>query len=208
VILSNKDHIFIAKMKIFHNVVGDIIRSIKGGALMGAYVQCFCLIDYLSAIAQLANNDQIGPNYEQFITKYLSSYDAKKLYAIRCALVHTYGQASRMKDADLEGYLFRHKDPSINRLYKEKVYYLNLSNFLFDIIKGTYEFFTELETKSESDLTDYVKRAINIISVFGHWGLVLPWHYGYVDSILSVLDLIEPDWKILENEIYKLCLSK
>ncbi len=79
--MTNLQLIIIAKLKIFTYVVGDIIRSIKGSALMGAFIQCFCLVDYLSYIAKLANNEVNNENYIAFINKYLSQSNAILLFS-------------------------------------------------------------------------------------------------------------------------------
>ena len=207
--MTDLELIRIAKMKIFNYVIGDILKTIKGGALMGAFVQSFCLIDYLSAIARLANNDAIGDNYEKFVESYLPDYDQKKLYAIRCGLVHTYGQSRRMEEADLKGYKFQHKNPENHRKYEDKIYWLNLSNFVFDVIKVTHLFFLEIEQKVEAgaDLPE-IERANNIISVWGPLGMIVSPNFGMIDPILSCLDSTSITWAILENEIYKLCLEK
>jgi hypothetical protein len=206
--MSNVEEIKSAEMKIFSYVIGDILKTIKGGALMGAFIQTFCLIDYLAAIARLANNNQNAANYKEFIEKYLRGYDPEKLYAIRCGLVHTYGQSERMKKAKLDGYIFQHKNPENHKKYMDNVYRLNLSNFVFDIIKATFQFFSELKQKQESELYEYKERAKNIISIFGPLGISYSLNYGNIDSILSCMDSLDVDWKILENEIYKLCLTK
>jgi len=119
--MTDLEQINIAKMKIFTYVIGDILKSISGGALMGAFIQSFCLIDYLSAIARLTNNDAIGDNYEKFVECYFKDYDQKKLYAIRCGLVHTYGQSRSMESADLDGYTFQHKNPANHRKYDKRI---------------------------------------------------------------------------------------
>ena len=206
--MSNLEEIKLAKMKIFSYVIGDILKTIKGGALMGAFVQCFCLIDYLSAIARLANNNKQNENYKKFIEQYLSEYDSEKLYAIRCGLVHTYGQSERMKNAKLDGYRFQHKNPENHRKYKNNIYCLNLSNFVFDIIKAAFQFFQELKQKSDDELYDYKNRAEGIISVFASSKISYCENYGSIDPILSCMDAKKINWSILENEIYKLCLTK
>lgn len=206
--MTNLEEIKFAKMKIFNYVIGDILKSIKGGALMGAFIQCFCLIDYLSAIAKLANNESNNENYKKFIEKYLKEYDSEKLYAIRCGLIHTYGQSERMKSAKLDGYFFQHKNPENHRKYENNIYWLNLSNFVFDLIKATFIFFRDLEDKKEESLYEFKERAKNIISVFGPSGISVASNFGNIDPILSCLDVKKINWSILENEIYKLCLTK
>ena len=206
--MTELQKIELAKIKIFSYVVGDIIKTIRGGALMGAFVQCFCLIDYLAAIGREANNDKISDNYEKFIENHLNYYDPKKLYAVRCGLIHTYGPSNSMKDADLDGYAFQHKNPRIHNKYYERIYYLNLSNFLFDIIKTTYDFFNKIEKVPERDLSEYCRRMEVVLVVFNPFGIVANLNFGSIDPVLSCMDCENINWSILENEIYKLCLTK
>ena len=123
-------------------------------------------------------------------------------------LLHTYGTSRIMKDANLNGYSFTHKNPQANKIYLNGVYHLNLSNFIFDLIKGTYIYFTNLENKPEQELKEYVERSKEFLTVFGPLGEQYFTNYGAIDLILSCLDSKDINWSILENEIYKLCLSK
>jgi|SRR3989304_7857347 len=207
--MTDLEQINIAKMKIFTYVIGDILKSISGGALMGAFIQSFCLIDYLSAIARLTNNDAIGDNYEKFVECYFKDYDQKKLYAIRCGLVHTYGQSRSMESADLDGYTFQHKNPANHRKYDKRIYWLNLSNFIFDVIIATHNLFSGFEQKAnKGEKIPEIERANKIILVWGPLGAVVSYNYGMIDPILSCLDSTNITWAILENEVYKLCLEK
>jgi len=205
--MTNLQKIELSRRKIFTYVVGDIFRTLRGGALMGTFVQSFCLLDYLSAIGNFAGNEKNNENYKEFIGKYLSSYSPDKLYAIRCGLIHTYGQSKRMLEAKLSGYSFQHKNPENHLKYENNVYWLNLSNFLFDIIKSAFIFFKDLEKINENDLFDFAERAKNIISVRDESGIRVNANYGSIDNILSPMDMNNINWTIVENDIYKLCLS-
>lgn len=208
--MSNKEFIKQVRMKFFGYAIGDIIRSTRGGSLMGAFIQCFCFIGYMSEIVSIKNSEKNLKNhilYQNFVKKYLSNYDSKKLYAIRCALVHTYGHAKAMKSAKLSGYSFQHKNPENNRKYEDNIYHLNLSNFIFDIVKASYIFFNDLEKKNEDELFDYRQRIKAMLTVNDQNGSRISSNYAEVDKILSAMDAEKIDWKIVEDNIYQLCLD-
>ena len=196
-------------MKLFGYAIGDIIRATRGGSLVGAFIQCFCFLGYMSEIAHILKiGEQARDNvlYKNFIEKYLPQYDNEKLYAIRCALVHTYGYSDSMNKAKLSGYSFQHKNPESHRIYADNIYCLNLCNFIFDIIKSTHTFFDEVEGKSEDDLFDYRQRIKATLTVSMGNEIRISMNYAMVDSILSCMDSEEIDWKLLEDNIYQLCL--
>lgn len=206
---SNLQKIVIIKFKFFNYTIGDILRAIKGSSLMGAWILSFCAVDYLAHIACITNNiDDIKNNYIEFIKKYMPEYDSDKIYAIRCALVHTYGLSRIMSAAQLAGYSFTHKNPERNRLYLNKIYHLNLSNFVFDLIKASIIFFVESESLPVDQLNNYAARSKDFLTVHGPLGEQYFTNFGNIDFILSSLDSKNINWAILENDIYKLCLSK
>jgi len=208
--MSNLEFIKQTKMKLFGYAIGDIIRATRGNSLMGSFVQCFCFVGYIAEIARIIKPGEMAGDkicYKNFIEKYLSQYDSGKVYAIRCGLVHTYGYANSMNEAKITGYSFQHKNPENHRRYENNVYHLNLSNFIFDIIKATYDFFKELESKSEEDLFDYIQRIKATLTVNTETGPRISMNYAGVDSILSVMDSSNIEWKMLEDNIYQLCLK-
>lgn len=192
--------------------IADVIRAIRGGSLVGAFILSFCIIDYLAGILEKSDNT----NYKKIIDDYFDDYNSEYMYAIRCSLVHVYGKADAMHIAGLNRFNFEHKRPEIHKQIDNIdgviVYWLNLSNFVFDVVKASYNFFTEnLENKSESELEEYVERANNIIRIFdpvtGETTSIKT-NFGSIDPIFSSLDSDNVNWDFLENEIYKLCLSK
>ncbi len=223
--INNQQIITLNKLKIFNYVVGDIFRSITGGALTGTFIQCFCLIDYLSEMIKL-NEDESGEkidkksnNYKKFLKKYFKTYNSEYLYSIRCCLVHTYGVGDALEKAKLGGYQLQHKNPENHKVIERREghenpkYWLNLSDFFFDVVKVTHNFFNEFVGKPEEELVTIAKRVTGTISVtkfddVTRKPILSSLNYGNVHSALSAMDLKPINWGVVRNEIYRLCLTK
>jgi|GEM_PF-5520044 len=197
------------EMKFFGYIIGEILRTIRGKAFVGAFIQCFCLIGYLSELSKNNYDEKDSESYKNFIKNHLKGYDPEKLYAIRCALVHTYGYAEAMKKAYLSGYSFTHKNPELHlKEIKTNGYHLNLSNFVYDIIKTTYDFFNEIKQEaSKENQEKYMYKTKNLIGVIDPSGERISANYAEADIVLSAMDTKNINWEIVRNEIYKLCVS-
>lgn len=199
------------RINLFGRSVADIYRAIDGNSLMGAHILIFCLIDYVSYIRE--GEQQYA--YNRFVDDYLSknqnsNYNGKELYAIRCALVHTYGLSNAMSAADLNGYLFGHKVPQNHLVKQDKIIFLNLSNFLFDTVKSTWQCFEDLLRIDENDKKDVCERGQKLLKVFGPDGVSL-YHKSFAEThpCLAPLDLEnESKWVLLNEKTWELCANK
>lgn len=144
-----------------------------------------------------------------FIDKFLLGHDSSRLWALRCALLHTYGLSKAMEKAKLSGYSFQHKNSENHKKLENDIYWLNLSDFLFDVIKSTHDFFNYLKSKDESELLKYLNN-LNIINVRDDsTGKIIYFKkFGKIDDILSPLDDPIIDWDLLRTKIDDLCHSK
>ncbi|MHB8276479.1 MAG: hypothetical protein ACYDIA_02340 [Candidatus Humimicrobiaceae bacterium] len=205
-----------AKWKLFNYAFGDILRAINGRSLMGSFILSFCFIDYLAYIVSINPRDQ-RVTYTDFVRQpyFSGGYDPEKLYAIRCALVHTYGESLNTKAIDLK-YTFTHEEPKNNNKIINGSYVLNLSNFVFDILKSSYNFFEKLlREKNESELEEFSSRSSEIINVYDHKkNITYKKSFGEINTILSPLDRldcgkIDPDiaWNLVFEGINNLCLN-
>ena len=206
--MTNKEKIKKIKLNLFDMAIGDIIRAIRGGSLIGAFILSFCLIDYLAGIFYKAQKRY----YKVIIREYFENYDVDYMYAIRCSLVHIYGRADALGN---DSFFFQHKNPENHKRISfttngNRVYLLNLSNFVFDTIKASYNFFNDLENKSESELQEYIVRAEKIILIrnIKTGEIISKSNFSSLDSIFVSLDQKKVNWEILKNEIDKLCFSK
>ena len=207
------------RLKIFNYVIDQILKTIKGSAYTGAFIQCFCLIDYLSEMVKLnrGNNKVKGSNhYKEFLAKYFKTYNKGYLWAIRCCLVHSFGTGTAMEDEGLGGYMLQHINPENHKKIITKIpgdkptYWLNLSNFVFDTIKATFAFFSDLEKAPLEEQGFFIKRVERIISVIDtETGMeVMPYKNGKINPILYCLDFKKNPkhikWDILKEEILKI----
>ena len=210
--MSNKSKIDEAKWKLFNYAILDIIKSIRGRAFIGSFIQCSCFIDYLTYIA-LGNNGNLT-SYTTFVKNYLNissnySYNPTFLWGLRNALVHTYGESSITRTNNIK-YSLTHATPDYHNEFDNtnNAYSLNLSNFVLDIIKVTIFLFDNLSNKNEFDLNDNVKRTDELISVYDLLGVIYKKPFKNIDKIFSPLDKKIIDWKKIENNIFKICLGK
>lgn len=206
--MDNKNKIVEVRWKLFDYAFGDILRAIKGRSLMGAFILSFCYIDYLAYIAY-QNPRNSGEFYKKFIEDYFKEekYDGERLYAIRCSLVHTYGESNRSRGLQLK-FSLSHKLPNLHNQTKENNYFLNLSNFIFDILKSSYNFFEELEKKSENELLEFVNRSSEIINVYSSIGTTFKKAFKEISYILEPLDNKIIDWSLVKRNINELVLKE
>jgi hypothetical protein len=137
----------ILRKRFFDTAVADVLRALDGRSLIGAASQALCLIDYLTYLRTGAIGN-IGENYEAsieeiFTKKIDSRYRSKWIYALRCALVHTYARANAMKKAGLDCYLFKHLEPTFHLSGNDTTLRVNVDTFVADTIWACWLFFEE-----------------------------------------------------------------
>jgi hypothetical protein len=115
----------------------DIKKTFKAGANVGAFILASCYIDHLSCF--YSNRKSSETTYSEFVRKFMSSYDGKKLYkSLRCKLVHNYA---------IGEYLLVHEKPSLH-LKKDSssgLTFINFENFIEDINKAQIQYLKTLK---------------------------------------------------------------
>jgi hypothetical protein len=144
----------ILKYQFYSTVIADILKAIEGGSFGGAFILSFCCIDYMgNPLAQGAGKAKNDKNdYKNFITDYLSEVNSKysnlteQLYAIRCSLVHTYGESDATRTLEIiPQFLFG--DLLSNHLWfdtAENKLHISLSDFISDLILAIHLFFMRI----------------------------------------------------------------
>jgi hypothetical protein len=93
-----------------------------------------------------------------------SKYDEDAMYAIRCALVHSYGWAEQMNKASIDSYLLMRRQPNkhclnINQPDK-RVYCLNLEDLLADLIFAAHNCIWHLAPNHADGFVNYTRNLI------------------------------------------------
>ena len=139
------------KYKFYSTVIADILKAVDGGSFGGAFILSFCCIDYLGKPLAMqgskAKNDK--NDYKNFISNYLAKVNTNysslhdQLYAVRCSLVHTYGESDATRTLQITPqFLFGDLlsdhlrfDTTANKLH------ISLSDFISELISATQLFF-------------------------------------------------------------------
>ncbi len=144
----------IMKFDFFDTAVADIIRAIEGRSLMGAFILSFCCIDYMGMGLNPDNEKNTSGDFKDFLRNYMVKLDnryadlADELWAVRNSLIHTYGQSSATKRANL-GISFHHEVPQmhlrVNRRGQYSQIHFNLPDFVSDLVSAIEIYFRENE---------------------------------------------------------------
>lgn len=200
------------RRSLFFLPVRNVIQSIQGGAMMGAFVQCVCLIDYIAYISNLDGTKGGKYNYKIFIDDYLKrvnlKYDGGKIYVIRCSLVHTFGKSESMKEIGVDTIGFSHAQPSNHLAGQQNEALLDLGEFFPDIIHAIWDYFEEVAVSNDiQKISKIASGCLKLIGIFEGGKQNLSETYGQIHPILGVLDREPVDWNELKNRIKDLCLN-
>lgn len=157
------------KNSYFGTVLSDILRAIEGGSLMGAFVLSFCSIDYLAQLRQrvfpvvgasygdIYRNHVIGSKY---LKRSLKPSIPDYLWAIRCALVHSYGKVDNKKITPHFTHNNSQHHLTIKRgRSKKPTVTINLDDLVTDIILDADAFLSEYKSR-EQDLINWYDEII------------------------------------------------
>lgn len=149
--MTDNDKIEAIIASLTENALGDIKRASSGGAKMGAFILCSCLIDAIAGF--MKGNDTRECDYKHFVGKYMPAYDAEKIYtALRCKLVHSYSEGG--------SYWFKDNMESLHlsKLDNEKTI-VNLENFIAEIESALQKYTSDLRiTKNLALRNNAIKR--------------------------------------------------
>lgn len=138
--------------KFYSQVVGDILKAIDSRAYGGAYILSFCCIDYFSIpiSIKLGKQKTDKTDFMLFLTNYMSVVNSgysgleNELYAIRCSLVHSYGESDATNRIKLTPHLLYGDILDLHLTYgSDKVLYLYLADFISDLIAAIESFFRD-----------------------------------------------------------------
>jgi len=170
-------------------------------AFVGGIILALCVLDYLSFLRNkypAAPNGQfpIGKNYKALVTLYLKKYRAEWVYALRCALVHSYAASDAMKAAKMLGFGFNHCNRPFHLSGTDPYLRLNVEDFVADVVWAAKEFFEHPPTTTASIL----KRATGLLVVLSPTTNASG-PYSAMDVALAELDRTPPDFARLRGDI-------
>lgn len=165
---SEKNWKNIASRYLFFGIVSDILKSIEGGCITGAFTLSFCVIDYMGlALNPKVKNDSKG--FKKFIVEYMSKFNENyskttdQLYAIRCSIVHTHGLAQSTKTLKIfPSYTYlestNHLKVDDNKILKDgrKGFIISLANLTTDLICGIELFFRNYPL--DKNLSEWIQK--------------------------------------------------
>lgn len=196
------------RRRFFNTAIGDILRALNGKSLVGATTLSLCAIDYLSFLK--GGVDGIGSRYRKIVDEFLiktinQRYDANQIYALRCALVHTYSESDAMARCvpPLKGYLLSHDNPLFHLSGEDSVLRINVDTFVADVIWASHLFFESNQKKHNAIL----KRAENLF-IIKHSNLEAYIPYETMHTSLNEFDNPTPQYAKLSTSINSLVKRK
>ncbi len=188
------------RKRFFDTAVADVLRAVDGGSLMGANTLALCVIDYLSYLRPKNSAEGIKVNYKSIVDEYLKKvdgrYDSAKIFALRCALVHTYAGADAMTKANVTGYLFKHKDFKFHLSGSDGVLCLNADSFVADVIWTAHLTFEE----NMSDAA-FENRGDSLLVVSVPGAQMISRKYSSFHKALGEFDAANPDLANLHRAV-------
>jgi len=178
------------KLRFFGMAIGDILRAIRGGSLMGAFTLSVCAIDAMAYVRGALPSSRNRANFENWVVDWMVPLNSRcrpdVLYALRCGLVHTYGYARAMKKCGLVGFEYVHDRPAEHWDEPIRGYWrLNLDSHAAEVCIAAFRFFdgvTRQAQKDEAFAVALQARAQKLITVQIYE--VVPLHPGRRQAIV------------------------
>ncbi len=186
-----------------HTAVCDLFRALEGGCLTGAVTLSMCLLDYL-AYLDSPNKKNVSADFKRIVSKYLTpenaSYRPDQMFALRCSLVHTYGESEALCKAGLDGFIIAWLNGPFHLtmiLHPPNHLEINVDSIVADVVWAAWRFWS---TRGMDPIV--VGKSASTVKV----GLVTQQHYdalAYCDlhPALRTLDSASPQREALNSAI-------
>jgi len=169
----------------FNTAVADVFRAIDGGALVGAFILNFCLIDQLAWIDE---GDQRYA-FNRFVQKWLTGVNPsykdldEELYSVRNGLVHSYGPSKKILDQKFSPYELYHGDPG-SHLQRINNHRLKLCLYCLstELVLSAHNFFAYLSQCANLGQLERLKNQIQVVRIEP------PINFSNMHIVLSALD--------------------
>jgi hypothetical protein len=188
------------KKRFFDTAIGDVLRSLDGGALIGATLQSLCILDHLGFLRTGRGNTQ---DFEAIVGDYLVKqnvgYEAKWLWAVRNGLAHAHGRSEATRTGkQSRGVCFIHLQPKLHLTDDGSIRRMNVDTLVADVITTAWMVFDDFKKSPEKPLE--VFRELLIV---GQPDVSADKPYGDMHRTLSRLDTDPPDLGGLSAEIVR-----
>src|SRR5581483_2787180 len=149
------DKLAILKKRFFDTAVGDMLRALDGGALIGAVTLGMCVLDHLGFLQTCRGTaDDFKGIVNSYLKPHNAVYDADWLWEVRNGLAHVHGLSKKMCDPvkGLDGVIFTHAHPERHLTPYEGRLWLNVESFVSDVIGAAWEAFEDFKRSPERPL--------------------------------------------------------
>ncbi|MDY3557521.1 hypothetical protein R5W23_000047 [Gemmata sp. JC673] len=189
----------ILKKRFFDTAVGDMLRALDGGALIGATTLGLCALDHLGYL-RTGNGDpaDFKLTVENYLTKLNPKYEAEWLWATRNGLAHVHGAGKLVQQQKTRGALFVHFRPEHHLAEVECARVLNVESFIADVIIVAWSVFNDFRTQSSKPI-----EVFRHILIVGQSDATADKPYSQMHPWLSQLDSALPNREVLEADIRK-----
>ena len=193
------------KLDFYYSVIRDILGTLDCGFSMSALILDCCCIDYMS-VPLASGRKNTRKDFKKFISDYMSAANSRyteesiqdEIYAIRCSLVHTFGETDTTSKLNIKpifqiqsfpNHLEKHDDENgIERLY------ISIPHFIAEVVTGVEKFFRECTDTTL--LKEWYKRLIIITGINGT--LI---KLGYVNNKKIIHSQIHPFISCFDSSI-------
>ena len=159
------------KANFYNTIIRELLNCTYCGLNMSALLMGLCTIDYMSVpLAKTGTNN--NNHFKNFINDYMAKVNPKYgdleiqnyIYAIRCSIVHVFGEseATLKKNIKPEFFVDRfYKDNHLqilqNKDYEER-FFISIPNLVGEIIAAISEFFRINEPSLKTIIPEWEKK--------------------------------------------------
>lgn len=195
------DNPIIFKALFYQTIIKEILNSATQGNKISALIMGLCTIDYMSVAIALPKKNT-NTHFKKFIKDYMSKTNDKYLeteiqdyiYAIRCSMVHVFGDSDATEEKNLKPEFFIDRDKNDCHLIKaqnnhyEERFHLSVPNFIGEVVGGVTEYFRHNDSNLGEIVPDWGKKLyyINVANLCGIKGNTII--YENIHPLLKIVD--------------------
>ena len=190
------DNPVIFKASFYQTIIREILNSAAQGNMMSALLMGLCTIDYMSVPIALPNKNT-RTHFKKFLEEYMSKTNDEYLkneiqdyiYAIRCSMVHVFGESDATEENNIIPQFFIDRVTNDNHLVKnqnenyEERFFVSIPKFIGEIVGSVTEYFRQNDS--------------NLGTIGPDWGKKIYWLGG--GGIFNLLTCINGNTIVYKN---------